>query len=1478
METLDEQQERQLKESELWDRAIQPSQTWFRKIPSRTALEQSRIERADDELSVSPVDTTGYSHRPFVLTDAQESAIDRAEAFEKQHVMGWLDLPASVIVEAGISMATFLPDLITPNWGDTVQTSPEGVRYFIDKGINNSSLRKDVGHWLNNTAIISSMVPFDLEGDPDGFWKSLVFHGGKVAAGFKITKVIGALTRTGKATAGFKSAEAAAAMSTSMAKFSTPKYLSFGFQEAVMDVLVSDRNADGSITSLFNLMTNSSHDEAEAYSMYWALNEEERAGAAETIAGHVVQNTALNVGLAVITKGLIHMLPFGKSKYKPKDETQIRQLLDNLQEVKRDKFLPATAKVMDLSTNRASKAFKEARDELDIVTDEINIIQLKISGIALRNMRKAPTSPDEKTLTRELAEATMRGDDAQKAVIQAKIKQKHLVNGGAKIKDDVAGTGSPRIDALVGNKTEGISSASHEAQKLADKVAATAKKGRDETVEKLKLALANGEELAEENLIRELISSPAVAITGDDVMGAFRKELNAFATTAHGFATTGGKKILESLKKDHGFTDAEVKNFVQSASTKDEAIHMAFIIREKAKVATREMMENVNKALKSEDEIDIFLGLHSYNKAAGVSQMARSLASTDGAALQAHRWHLEAGELISMKIAGIKAKMNKSISTPIDNPLLKATSEAGDLTQALSKGVDANSIRDEVIAAMGGTRGVADAKKLLTEVRKLAREGKDNGVMNALRGKHDAGWGFKAQQAVVGYVMNNILSSPTTTAKVAAGGIVQSVLIPATRTAGAAVYRAVDYAKLKMGKVTQAQHDELIENFEDVLSESWNLFTGIPEAAGAGLVTAKNRTSRFTDSVQHEYLNGSATGYAAENAYRHIKGEWQTAGTLKRAAGVGKVVLGAVDDVIKTPTKGAMSALDETAKTLHFRASMKTLLNRKIKREKLYNRPNFDANKYIEDEIAKQSARQYSPEGITSMKKAQAVTLQTPLVGTGEGAAANITLEGWGNTVSKVPLLSLAMMFTKTVGNMADETLEAIPFMPWALKQKWGPSFAFTGHIGKRLAERVAGPENIWKKQAVLGKQMAFASAVLPIWQMMDEGIIEGAGEGTYADQDKARQAGYSVPYSLRIGDTKYGFSELIEPIGMSFRVIVKGKEAVDKCLKLYDQGIITRDEASGAIERQNARMTDIMLELGEQVIETIVDASPAMGPQKIMNAATRRGGAAASLFGSLTAMFYPLSGLTNFLASSTDPHLTFAKGYKAQVIKKTKWSHDYLGLPTMYDVEDNNVVYKYNLEDGSRIKNHALGYHIFGIKKSFNKDTTEVKVLEACAPFLKPIDAPTSFGGVDVLPDEQTEWNKEFAGLKIRGKTFFEERQEHVKLGIENELEDPRHFVDMERKKNSQFSNLLNKVAEPYIKATNKSIFTDESRVVKQQNLNKLERQAVAGGIGKGKGLPKIDKNVSKGTSQQVEKAAETFIAPTTSKEAQSFFQPKQQ
>jgi hypothetical protein len=1069
-------------------------------------------------------------------------------------------------------------------------------------------------------------------------------------------------------------------------------------------------------------------------------------------------------------------------------------------------------------------------------------------------------SSDVDQLTAKLNKADAEGNTAATEIIQAQIKNKHLNNGGKKIKDPIEGTGEPRIKALIEDRAKGSSSNAHAYQELADKLAKMSKENQDEVIRKYVRSLEDGTELAEDNLIAQLMGVNAVRITGDDVLQNFVSDMHMVNNTAADiFKATpeGYKAALAGLKDELGLTQEQVENFVKNAADRPQAILMAHTLRQRTRSAVRDMMEKNVKARNSDDVLDLFAAIHSFNVAMSHSQLARQLGSLDGAGLQAHRWVEETGEALSMKIAAIRAKSDLSKGSVVDTPTAQTVAGAPDIAEAIFKGQisDIDAMRATVVDLFGGPAGVADARKLLDDI---AKEGGDLGKLNNM--KQRTRW-QKVQDAFSGYALNGMLSSPITSAKVVIGGITQSVLIPTTRAIGIAS------SPLRVFKGKALDMPKIKDEATQLANEAYMLLKGIPEAVGSGLRTAFTRRSSFSDDLLHEFQAGAKTGYTSHAAYRKVKGEWQHSSLAKKALGIGKIGLMGVNDLIKTPTAALMSGADELFKTLNFKASM---------REGLMKDPKFAADKkLLEAEIDQQVIRQTSELARTSMKKAQAVTLQTPLVGTGK--ETNITAEGLQRASKEAPLLRVLIPFTKTITNMADESMEFIPLVSKPLR--W---LSPTAHIGKRLAERMEGPDNIWKKQAVAGKQAMLIPMFVGIYQMMDSGIIQGGGQGDFQARKKLETETPFLPYSILIGNTRYKFSDFIEPIGMPLRFIARLKEATDATVKMAEEGTITYDEASRRIVRLEHKWTDLTSHFIGMVFEEATSLTPALGVSKAVGAFAKEGPQRDSYLASLLAMLTPLPSLEKYLKDNADPEFKISSGWQAALAQRTSWSLAPLYALIESDIPEHGPVAVYDKMTGKPMVNPNAWLQRLGVKTKGGVNPEFDKFMIDNIASLGTMRRTKALDGVtDLSPEDQELWQKIQTNITIDGETLGEAYLKTVKMITDN----PDKFPDAttaytpEAKRNTKAVRLITDVDNKFAKAADALFFRERESLRAAADIKKVQKELIRKGA---LNQPIIDaKKLRKASAAQIKQATAEMVkqekqkAPTTSEEAQDLYQP---
>ena len=1509
-------------------------------IPTIATQEDEYQLYLDSELGVEEPEVLSTAHLPFVMDKDESKAFNE---FYKPTVQesAWYDEVAGPLVafvagrvEGMINLALVVPHILRDDWQAEKITDEWGNTFYARRGMGGYA---------------GDMRKFLFEGEPEGVIQGFAYFGGALTGGVSAVRTIGPLVNGGKAYMGFKTAEASMRMATGMAPHmaKVTNALKTTAQYSIVGTVAQDVNSIGSIegglSAFAAMFTDASPDEGDALKTIFALEGEDKRSAIVKYRDLFYQELVMDVLGGAIFSAAANLWRGKKGRYVKDMKVRSGLIADRQANV----IVPLADKLATMLPEVGTPAYTKVKDKLEAAYSRQNKDYMEQAEIMAkyvkRNVDKEGQAIQKAELEGKPVEAEIMSANQKAKVLAKQNKPKEVPNKdnnfdealetldditppkagddvldesletvAEEVIDNITGTGKKRAEALMGPH-EGMSAYDHAMQKLAQDMAEMSTKNQDALLRKYAEAFKRGDLVDEENLIAKILGTPAIRLSGKSIIDNLDDQVKGMNASTVGFeiSTEGGKKILQRLADQHGLSKDEVAQFVKNVETSDEAIRMAYLISMQTRASVKHLMKTSLKAAESDDVIDLFQALHAYDNASRISRMTSQLGSIKGHSLQATQWSTMTGEMLDMKIASIRAKLTGD--APIQHPLMSGISEASpQLSKALAEGTgDLATIRATIRDILGGDKGIKDARKMLQEVREKAAKGESN-LMGDLKGIHDKDKLWRYQSAMVSYAFGNMLSSPITWMKVMAGGVTQTVGTPTARLVALSSDLMYTSVKQAIGKADAGDVSKVIDDMKYLAVESWNQFTGLKEALEAGIHTFKTRTSEFSSRVQHEYLSGTKTGYSTEAKLRKLKGEWLESGVRDNAKNVGRVGLGVVDDVLKTPTAGAMSSFDEFFKVLHFRASMRTELGRLHATKGYKPIDGLSSPEWIEREIRKQMLVQTSKEGKTAMAKAQDVTLQTPLVGTGEGARANITWEGFGNFTKDVPLAALVMPFTKVIANVSDQFIEGIPFFAQAMgamSKKHGLAgsdsswklLSGVAHIGRKFEQRMQGPENAWKKQQVIGKQLMAIPMLYAVNEGLESGMIQGSG-GSWQEKGKREATGDFVPYSIKFGDMpRMAITDLVEPYGMSLRIIIRMNEIYDEAMARYESGVITRGEAIDEVEANNARGTDTLQWVFDQFLTTAVDATPLTGTRQKLDAVISGGDKLWAMGGQFMSMFVAGAGMAGFVDKKMHPdHVTY-EGNMANFWKKAGYLKDWFNLDGYLNPTDDGPLRSWNEETQKwNVRDYWMaewGGVMTDARKHSNPELQQFNIDNA--PYLSmPFTRKEFMVGDRPLPLTKTQsenWSKYKGSMKINGKTLHQARLDALKAFKADPTIVGAEVYSLKKNKSKAGKvTRMNLVAAPYDEGAMIRVIEESPSLKAAKSMIEILNKGIAEGKDRPedfsndfllnatpaqhrkvlKGFDAADKKTKEARQAKKQKRLDA-LRPQTSSEAQDFWQP---
>jgi hypothetical protein len=459
-------------------------------------------------------------------------------------------------------------------------------------------------------------------------------------------------------------------------------------------------------------------------------------------------------------------------------------------------------------------------------------------------------------------------------------------------------------------------------------------------------------------------------------------------------------------------------------------------------------------------------------------------------------------------------------------------------------------------------------------------------------------------------------------------------------------------------------------------------------------------------------------------------------------------------------------------------------------------------------------------------------------------------------------MLKLIVPFIKTSVNMSDEFFESIPMMTLLGKNETLRNMPLVGAMIRRLRDRTLTPMNAWKRQQVLGKQMAMIPLVSTVMYMHSQGDIQGFGPRNLTENRLARESGALVPYSVKINGVKYKFDHLVEPLGMAFRVSTRLAELADEILFETDRGTISIEDGAAVLQQNTTWGLDMLEDLFTIVasgITEVTEVLPLDGPHRAFSAAVGGEKVMASYAADLLATLLPLGGLVSQHNRGTNDYQTMSKGFVQRFQSKSLIPLGFLDKYLGTDFEGAQPVPIVDFRTGKLIDNYGYWTNAIGFKMSPEMSPTTEKFVATNGHLLNLAWRAQDLTGLDLSADRQLQWQLIRAqDVTIGGLRLHEALDKAMAVADKRGLADADD-VDTQYGKKTPGVELVNDILNKYNKATDEKFFAENRSLAVAKEVFDLNNKLVEIGLSP----RKIPKNTfRKGSVEELEEVRKLVVS----------------
>lgn len=607
----------------------------------------------------------------------------------------------------------------------------------------------------------------------------------------------------------------------------------------------------------------------------------------------------------------------------------------------------------------------------------------------------------------------------------------------------------------------------------------------------------------------------------------------------------------------------------------------------------------------------------------------------------------------------------------------------------------------------------------------------------------------------------NILTGINTHLFNIGGNAVKGTLMASERVMGALWHDAIHG-----GNETRYAIDYATGLFANIAS-AFKLAGAAVKSDRSGLETAtKSFGSKFSEGLGSDVMMlNSKESFDLMFSAKEASGK--TVSNLERAIASGVSAFG----VFGRGNARMMLGEDEFFRQLHFQASKRELINRKLDADGLVR-----GSKEWKKEFDKLDKDFFDENGLVNMKNPDAAeALNTASRGVFSEDITNETVNKIIRATNESAILKMSMPFIKTVWNVSVDSLEHIPVLQ-------GLSRNYRDAIMGKLGERA--------RQEAVGKFMASTMAASTVFYFAQQGYIVGALSSNPRERDAQLRSGMK-PYSMLINDTWVSYQRA-DPIAACIGAVAN-----------YVTYFQSKDASDDELNEKASYIIGSFL-------SAIADKSFLTGLHDMLDvffAGNTAGEKLTEHMGKQLGSMLPANGLVNQLWKNWLPNLTgdaLGDSYyheKDKSIFAGLKDSGYAGILNKMGWEAAQTPMKYDWITGEPVRRTAVAS-----PDRYNEYVIGELTRESRAVYGPPM---RSLHNVHLTPEEYSRYCELHGTVKIGGKTLMEALNDLMHSPA-YDYKRERIADDTDAEGNTFRGDMINKVIRQYRKLAEQTLYHD--------------------------------------------------------------------